>query len=106
MFSPSKSKLNTSPNVHISPWAIESYASAVELLKNTYGRPDLIKAARVTKFLELTPPAHKISELKEFYASFECPLRSMNSMNVTQDDIWSVTIFYKIPSPLRGILRR
>ena len=83
-----------------------SYASAVELLKNTYGRPDLIKAALITKFLEPTPPAQEISELKEFYASFECLLRSMNSMNVTQDNICSVTSINKIPSPLRRILRR
>ena len=83
-----------------------SYASAVDLLKKTYGRPDLIKAALITKFLELVPPAYEISGLKEFYASFECLLRSMGSMNVTMDDICSVAIFNKIPTPLRGILRR
>ena len=82
-----------------------SYDSAVELLRKTYGRPDLIKAALITKFMEITPPAYEISELKEFYATFECLLRSMVSMDVTRE-MCSVAIFNKIPAPLRGILRR
>ena len=83
-----------------------SYAVAVDLLKTTYGQPDKIKAALVQQLVDLTVPIYEVSSLKNFYASFESTVRAMHNMKITADEMMTVILTTKVPSPLREVIRR
>ena len=83
-----------------------SYATAVDLLKKTYGQPDKVKTAFVQKLLDLTPPDYEVNSLKNFYASFESAVRSIHNLNITEDEIMTVILTSKVPSPLKEIIKR
>ena len=84
----------------------KNYAPAVALLKDNYGQVDRIKYALVTNLCQINPPSYNISELKQFYASFESIFKSIESHNMTKDEICAVMLLNKLPSPLKENIKR
>ena len=83
-----------------------SYQPAVTVLSDTYGQPDLIKAAHIRSLCELVHPKYDINDLKTFSAQFECTLESMRSLGVTVSDICAVILHNKLPLKLSEIIKR
>ena len=103
-----KGQLVGEPSRLISGFNLEgaNYQSAVQLLRDTYGQTDQIKADHITSFYHLTKPQYNVLDLKKFHAEFECALKSIKALNVTMDELCVVMLFDKLPSPMREILRR
>ena len=83
-----------------------SYAVAIELLQKTYGQEDKIKAALINNLYDMASPSYEVESLKSFYASYESTIRSMHNLNVSADEICTVVLLNKVPSPLKEIIKR
>ena len=83
-----------------------SYEAAIDLLQKTYGQEEKVKTAFIQRLLELVPPEHEVENLKSFYASFESTVRTLHNLKVTADEIVTVILLAKVPSPLKEILKR
>lgn len=62
----------------------ENYKSAVDLLKNRFGRNDLVINAHMSKLLNLKPVrnATNVTDLRNLYDSCEIQIRNLNSLGV------------------------
>ncbi|GFQ65178.1 uncharacterized protein TNCT_638431 [Trichonephila clavata] len=88
-FSYLKSLLGASAHNVVAGFSLseENYKAAVELLKNRFGRHDLVFNAHMTKLLNLkqVKRASNIKELRELYDSCEIQIRNLNSLGVVAE---------------------
>lgn len=103
-----KGQLVGEPLCLISGFNLEgsNYQSAIQLLQETYGQKDQIKADHISTLFHLNKPEYNVIDLKRFHAEFECALKSIKAMNVTIDELCVVMLFDKLPTHMREILRR
>ncbi|MCP4991916.1 MAG: DUF1759 domain-containing protein, partial [Colwellia sp.] len=83
-----------------------NYNAAVNLLLENYGQKERVKASLVTNLCELRSPNYNVEELKSFYASMESLLRTLDSMNVTREEMCATIILNKLPSPMKENIKR
>ena len=82
------------------------YDEAVQLLKDTYGRETEIKMSFVRNLLQLESPEVNAESLQEFRANFECQIRSLNTMNFTLDEMYTILLYSKLPASISEIIKR
>lgn len=85
------------------------YLEALELLKNTYGKPYKIIQAHLHAIFDITEPSCSSTELRKFRASYESHLRSLKALDVEVDQAGFVFVAYllrKLPSKVRVNLNR
>ena len=84
----------------------KNYDPSVKLLQDTYGRPDRVKAAHISTLLNLPAPAYTANDLKQFRASFESGLRSLGTLETSIDEVYTVILIDKLPSPFKEVIKR
>ena len=82
------------------------YDEAVKLLQDTYGREAEIKMSFVRNLLQLESPNASPEALQEFRANFECQIRSLNALNLTLEEMYTILLYCKLPTSISEIIKR
>ena len=82
------------------------YDEAVKLLQDTYGQKTEIKMSFVKKLLQLESPDSCPEALQEFRSNFECQIRSLNALNLTLDELYTILLYCKLPANVSETIKR
>ena len=82
------------------------YDEAIQLLKNTYGQETEIKMSFVKKLLQLENPSICPLSLQEFRSNFECHIRSLNTLGLTLEELYTIMLYCKLPSSISETIKR
>ena len=82
------------------------YDEAVGLLQTTYGRDTEIKMCFVKKLLELDSPEVSAESLQQFRSNFECQIRSLNTLGLKLEELYTILLYNKLPASMAEIIKR
>ena len=60
----------------------------------------------VKKLLQLDSPDVNAESLQEFRSNFECQIRSLNALNLTLDELYTIHLYNKLPAYVSEIIKR
>ena len=83
-----------------------NYVQAVNLLETTYGKKDEIKLCLVKKLLQTEYPSYEAESLQKFRSQFECSIRSLDSENLTLQELYTILLYTRLPSNLSETIKR
>ena len=69
------------------------YDEAVKLLQDTCGQKTEIKMSFVKKLLQLENPTASPESLSEFRSNFKCQIRSLKTINLTLDEMYTIFLY-------------
>ena len=84
----------------------DNYAQAISLLESTYGKKDEIKLCLVKKLLQTEHPSYDAESLQRFRSQFECSIRSLESENLTLNELYTILLYTRLPSSLSETIKR
>ena len=70
------------------------------------GRETEIKMSFVRKLLQLESPGINAESLQEFRSNFECQIRSLNALNLTLDEMYTILLYSKPPASISEIIKK
>ena len=84
----------------------DNYTQAVDLLKSTYGKKGEIKLSLVRKLLDAEEPKNNAESLLRFRSQFECIIRSLDTENLTLEELYTILLYNKLPSNISETIKR
>ena len=82
------------------------YDEAIKLLQDTFGQQSEIKMSFVRKLLDIESPDASPEALQEFRSDFECQIRSLNSLNLTLDEFYTIPLYCKLSACVNETIKR
>ena len=82
------------------------YDEAVKLLQDTYGCKTEIKMSFVRKLLQLDSPDANPEALQEFRSYFEFQIRSLNALELTLEEMYTILLYSKLPAIISETIKR
>ena len=86
-----------------------SYAEAVDLLQNTFGKKKIIIEARINALFDLKPPRATHAELGNFRSQYEGHIRGLKSLGANITDagyVYAAILLRKLPADVMNNINR
>ena len=87
----------------------QDYAQAITLLEETYGKPHLLKQARLHALLDLTTPAPTSADLSRFRAQYEGHIRGLQGLDANIHEagyVFAAILMRKLPPKIADNINR
>lgn len=91
------------------PLTNENYLKSIELLKDRFGRNQVLINAYMESLIKITAPSNDVKKLRVFYDSCENYIRGLESLGVVSDTYGSLLIpvlMKKLPEEVRRLIIR
>ena len=87
----------------------ESYAEAIDLLQNKYGKPKLIIQTRLHAIFDLKNPCLTYADLERFRSEYEAHIRGLKALSANISEagyIFAAILFCKLPAEILNNIYR